>query len=234
MKRILLFSFFFLLILAACERPAREVPEDVTEGETPTNTIEEAKPEEALPGAEGAVDVTAEPGAAGEGEAAGTEAGAETGTETTGEAGAETGTDTGTETDSTVVPGSEDEQPQNITYEIQSGDTLFAIGLLYGVSVEDIVRANGLDNADSLEVGQLITIPVGGLPEDTTGVDTGGTDDGSGAATSAEQVHIVSAGQTLFGIAQLYGLSVDELAAYNNITNPNVLEVGQQLKIPPQ
>ena len=232
MKRILLFSFFFLLILAACERPAREVPEDVTEGETPTNTIEEAKPEEALPGAEGAVDVTAEPGAAGEG--AGTEAGAEAGTEAAGETGSETGTEPGSETDSTVIPGSEEEQPQSITYEIQAGDTLFAIGLLYGVSVDDIVRANGLANADSLEVGQLIIIPIGGLPEDTTGVDAGGTDDGSGATTSQEQVHIVSAGQTLFGIAQLYGLSVDELAAYNNITNPNVLEVGQQLKIPPQ
>jgi LysM repeat protein len=231
-KRILLFSIFFLLILAACERPAREVPEDVTEGETPTNTIEEAKPEEVLPGAEGAVDVTAEPGATGEG--AGAETGAETGTETTGETDTGTGTETGTETDTTVVPGTEEEQPQNITYEIQAGDTLFAIGLLYGVSVDDIVRANGLGNADSLEVGQLIIIPVGGLPEDTTGTDTGGTDDGSGTTSGQEQVHIVTAGQTLFGIAQLYGLSVDELAAYNNITNPNVLEVGQQLKIPPQ
>ena len=127
MKRILLFSIFFLLILAACERPAREVPEDVTEGETPTNTIEEAKPEEVLPGAEGAVDVTAEPGATGEG--AGTEAGAETGSETTGETDAGTGTEAGTETDTTVVPGTEEEQPQNITYEIQAGDTLFAIGV---------------------------------------------------------------------------------------------------------
>ena len=44
--------------------------------------------------------------------------------------------------------------------------------------------------------------------------------------------HVVAAGDTLFSIAQLYGLTVTELAAANGIVNPNVIDVGQELVIP--
>ena len=228
MKRIFLFSLFFLLVLAACERPAREVPEDVTDEETPTNAIDEAKPEEALP--EGSTDPATDPATATEDEAAG-----EADTEGTGEAAAEgDGSESApAETDTTTEPATEAELPQNVTYEIQSGDTLFAIGLLYGVSVDDIVTANNLSSADSLEVGQLIIVPVGGLPETTETPDDGGEQTVDPPAAS-EQIHIVSAGQTLYSIGLSYGFTVEELATYNNLANPDSLEVGQEIKIPPQ
>jgi LysM repeat protein len=46
------------------------------------------------------------------------------------------------------------------------------------------------------------------------------------------QVHTVQAGETLGAIAQLYGISVDDLMLANNLTDPNVLDVGQRLVIP--
>lgn len=44
----------------------------------------------------------------------------------------------------------------------------------------------------------------------------------------------VQAGQTLFQIAQLFGVSVNELQQANCITNPNQIQVGQQLRVPRQ
>ena len=43
--------------------------------------------------------------------------------------------------------------------------------------------------------------------------------------------HIVKRGETMVGIALQYGLDYRELAAWNNITNPNVLSVGQVLVV---
>ena len=52
------------------------------------------------------------------------------------------------------------------------------------------------------------------------------------AEPQTEQIHIVVTGETLFKIATQYGVTVDEIAAANNIINVNVLEVGQELLIP--
>ena len=48
--------------------------------------------------------------------------------------------------------------------------------------------------------------------------------------------HVVKRGETLVGIALQYGLDYRELAAWNHITNPNVLAVGQVLVVaaPPE
>ncbi len=51
-------------------------------------------------------------------------------------------------------------------------------------------------------------------------------------ATNAGGKHSVLAGQTLYSIAQSYGLTVQELAAANGIVNPNLLSVGEELVIP--
>ncbi|MFT5194630.1 MAG: LysM repeat protein [Cellvibrionaceae bacterium] len=51
-------------------------------------------------------------------------------------------------------------------------------------------------------------------------------------ATNTTGTHPVQAGETLFIIAQRYGLTIGELAAANGITNPNILGVGEELVIP--
>jgi LysM repeat protein len=50
---------------------------------------------------------------------------------------------------------------------VQSGETLGTISQRYDVTVEDIMIANQLDNANFLSVGQELIIPIGGLPEAT-------------------------------------------------------------------
>ena len=50
--------------------------------------------------------------------------------------------------------------------------------------------------------------------------------------TAGEQVYTVQRGDTLSGIAAKYGTTYQKLASYNGIVNPNVISVGQKIKIP--
>jgi LysM repeat protein len=50
-------------------------------------------------------------------------------------------------------------------YRVQAGDTLLTIASRFGVTVEAIMAANGLENANFIQTGQELLIPVGGLPE---------------------------------------------------------------------
>jgi lipoprotein-anchoring transpeptidase ErfK/SrfK len=51
-------------------------------------------------------------------------------------------------------------------------------------------------------------------------------------STTARTTHIVEAGQELGLIARQYGVSVDDILALNDISNPDVIWVGQELLIP--
>jgi LysM repeat protein len=53
-------------------------------------------------------------------------------------------------------------------------------------------------------------------------------------AVSADNKYTVQAGDTLFGIAIRLGVDFDDLVSINNIDDPNVLKIGQVLKIPPR
>ena len=44
-------------------------------------------------------------------------------------------------------------------YTVQPGDTLSAIAVVYGVSINDLMAANGLNDPDSIFVGQELRIP---------------------------------------------------------------------------
>jgi LysM repeat protein len=73
----------------------------------------------------------------------------------------------------TPTPAGAGEQPaqptaarpaEPTTHIVQPGDTLSTIAALYKVSVEDLMKANGLDNPDYLMLGQKLIVPIGGMP----------------------------------------------------------------------
>jgi LysM repeat protein len=55
---------------------------------------------------------------------------------------------------------------------------------------------------------------------------------GKAQAQSGDQIHIVQPGETLGNIAAKYGISYQQLARHNGISNPNLVRVGQRLRIP--
>lgn len=50
--------------------------------------------------------------------------------------------------------------------------------------------------------------------------------------SGTETIYTVKRGDTLSGIAAKYGTTYQELAAYNGISNPNIISMGQKIKIP--
>ena len=50
--------------------------------------------------------------------------------------------------------------------------------------------------------------------------------------TTIPSSYVIKRGDSLFKIAQMFGISTAELAAYNNITKPDSIQAGQKLKIP--
>lgn len=55
-----------------------------------------------------------------------------------------------------------------------------------------------------------------------------------GPAPHYQNVHFVQRGETLSSIARRYDVSVESLVRYNALRDPNRIEVGQRLRIPPK
>lgn len=106
---------------------------------------------------------------------------------------------------------------------VQRGEYLATIAAKYGVTVNAIIQANALRNPNLLTPGQKLIIPATG----TAPTPAAGT-----ATPSATRVHVVARGETLQSIARRYGVTVQALISANQISNPNVIQVGQKLVIP--
>lgn len=137
-----------------------------------------------------------------------------------------------------IVPeGEPTPTPEPFKHVVQSGETLFSIAALYNVQPFVLVEVNNIQNPDALAVGTELLIP--GVAAPSTGSNGGGNDAPAtgetgtiGADTSSGVTHIVQPGETLNSIAVDYGVDPAALASANNLTNRNLVRVGQVLVIP--
>ena len=107
--------------------------------------------------------------------------------------------------------------PTGNEYTVQAGDTLYSIAVRYGTTVEAIQSANGIVNSSLIRIGQKLIIPGGGT---TSGPVTGAT------------TYIVQADDTLYSIAARFGKNVWDIVVANNLADPALIYVGQELIIP--
>lgn len=102
-------------------------------------------------------------------------------------------------------------QPGYVTYTVRWGDTLSAIAQKHRTTVAALVELNHIKNPNLILVGQRLRIPVG---------------------ADGQAVYVVVRGDTLSGIAQRYNTTVAALVELNHIANPNLILVGQVLRLP--
>ena len=111
---------------------------------------------------------------------------------------------------------------------VQPGETLSEIAVVYGVPLDELVAINGLVNEDLIYEGDTLEVP----DSPTTGGGVGGAA-ATGAGQGGAGAYVVQPGDTLEGIALAYGVGVGSLLAANpEIVDPDLLFVGQALRIP--
>ena len=118
----------------------------------------------------------------------------------------------------------------SIIYVVQPGDTLYRIGLRYGVSWIDIMQANNLSGS-IIYSGQQLLIP---LNEPAPAPTPPPADDPPTAEPppSETTTYTVQPGDILNRIAQRFGVTVSALVSANNLFNPSLIYAGQVLIIP--
>lgn len=79
-----------------------------------------------------------------------------------------------------------------------------------------------------LDVAEPATVAV--VPETP---DVAAADEAVDPAPQMGQVYVVVAGDVLHQIALRFAVTTEALAAYNALTNPNALRIGQELRVPP-
>ena len=106
------------------------------------------------------------------------------------------------------------------THTVRTGETLYALALRYKTTILAIAQENNIKNVNLIRVGQVLKIP--------------GTS-GSGTVSppsSSIRTYTVRPGDTLYAIANRYGTTILKIAQKNNISNVNLIRVGQVLHIP--
>jgi LysM repeat protein len=121
-----------------------------------------------------------------------------------------------------------------VIHIVRPGETLFRIALRYGVTVSDLAAANSIANPARIFAGQQLRIPGGATvpPAATRTAPPATATLSATAAPPATTSYTVQRGDTLFKIAARFGTSVSELIRLNQLSNPNVIFVGQVLQLP--
>ena len=110
---------------------------------------------------------------------------------------------------------------QTVSHQVQKGETLYSISRKYGISVGELCSANNISTSSVIKTGQNLKIPTKNLSEKSTTEKVEKTD-----------TYIVKKGDTLYGIAKRFGVSVETLTIMNKMSGSKTIKVGQTLIVP--
>lgn len=99
-------------------------------------------------------------------------------------------------------------------HTVQAGETLYSIAIRYNTTVEALIATNSLSST-TLARGQVLRLPA------------------IGGAANYARTYRVDIGDTLRNIGERFGVTWQQIAAYNHIPNPNRVEAGLLITIPP-
>ncbi len=124
-------------------------------------------------------------------------------------------------------------------HTVRRGDTPASVARAYGLSVSELLRMNNLSSKKPLNVGSKLVVgrvSKDAVPErqekDSRQPDNPPAKDTAPNSKGAEpkpSSHVVKKGDTLFSIAKKYGVSPDDLRAWNKLSPKSAITVGSSL-----
>lgn len=134
-------------------------------------------------------------------------------------------------------------------HRVRSGDTLGKIARMYGTTVNELCRLNGIKSTTILRVGQSLRCSEGGgtatatkatttqsTANKTIKVETNASEVAShqqNTSSDSEQTpvyHKIKEGDTLGAIAKKYGTTVSKLCELNGISKNTILRLGRSIR----
>ena len=107
-------------------------------------------------------------------------------------------------------------------YDTSNGESIYDIAAKLGVTKDYIIQ-NNPDASDGITNGMILYFPVENSGNTASAVREN--------TVPANVVHVVEQGETLYGLAKKYGVTVDALIAANP-GSENGIKIGQKLNIP--
>lgn len=109
-------------------------------------------------------------------------------------------------------------------YSVESGDTLGRIARKHNTSVNELVSLNNIADPNFIKIGQKLILPQQQIQSKPADLPI--------EEKENKNVYRIKSGDTLGKIAKQYGTSVNTLASINNIKDPNLIIVNQELQLP--
>jgi LysM repeat protein/uncharacterized protein YvpB len=128
-----------------------------------------------------------------------------------------------------VIVANAQNAPLQSRYVVQSGDTLDSIAWEFGVDPAAILAASDIANPPWLEPAEIIVIPD---PSESPEAAAWNASQQTGASPFVAGAYEVAPGETLASVAGAHGLDPWALAAFNGLTDIDMLHAGQRLRIP--
>lgn len=106
---------------------------------------------------------------------------------------------------------------EDIFYTVKRGDNLTKIAKQFNTTVSQLVAWNNIPNPNLIYVGQVLKV--------------GEKNPDPKPPEPEKEYYVVKRGDNLTKIAQMFGTTVNQLVAWNNIANPNLIYPGQVLRV---
>ena len=110
------------------------------------------------------------------------------------------------------------------THKVSAGESLTAIARKYNISLHALAKENGLSVTDGVLIGQTLKLPSDAKTANNTMANTS-----SSPSVNKPESYTVRAGDSLTSVAATHGLTVGQLASYNNLANDAHILIGQRL-----
>lgn len=125
----------------------------------------------------------------------------------------------------------EDKRVRVVYHRVKRGEALGSIASRYGVSVASLRSANRL-RGNTIHPGQELLITSAPRGVAMAAAEMRLDEASEPPRTTSGGRHVVRRGETLWSIARRHGVSLQDLASHNGLSDAGTLTVGQVLKVP--